>query len=128
MRGRLAGAGTRAPNRYTGPGLFQRLVGASWSPRATTGTPGDETGTPGVHDAALTVGAWDASDRIASSPEAGPRCPDDAVQAESRAGVGIAAGARQQGTSLGQGDGRGDGARSRELHTGQEAPRWQRST
>ena len=65
---------------------------------------------PGVADAALTVGAVDAGDRIAFFSSAGPRCPDDAVKPDITApGVGIAA-ARAAGTSLGQNDGiSGDG-------------------
>lgn len=62
---------------------------------------------PGVADAALTVGAVDAGDQIAFFSSAGPRCPDDAVKPDITApGVGIAA-ARAAGTSLGQGDGIG---------------------
>lgn len=66
--------------------------------------------TPGAADAALTVGATDKSDQLASFSSRGPRLGDYAIKPEIAApGVNITA-ARAAGTSLGAGDGiPGDG-------------------
>ncbi|MGW9030236.1 S8 family serine peptidase [Streptomyces sp. NPDC055722] len=58
-------------------------------------------GTPGAADAALTVGAVDRDDSLASFSSRGPRVGDDAVKPDVTApGVGIVA-ARASGTTLG---------------------------
>lgn len=58
-------------------------------------------GTPGIADSALTVGAVDKSDKLASFSSRGPRLGDYAVKPEITApGVGITA-ARASGTSMG---------------------------
>ncbi|MFF1742815.1 S8 family serine peptidase, partial [Streptomyces mirabilis] len=64
--------------------------------------PSDETvGTPGIADSALTVGAVDKSDHLASFSSRGPRPGDSAVKPEITApGVNITA-ARASGTSMG---------------------------
>ncbi|MEV6029275.1 S8 family peptidase [Streptomyces sp. NPDC052036] len=64
--------------------------------------PGQYTvGTPGAADAALTVGAVDRDDSLASFSSRGPRFGDDAVKPDVTApGVGIVA-ARAAGTTLG---------------------------
>ena len=64
--------------------------------------PGDTTvGAPGAADSALTVGAVDKSDKLASFSSRGPRRDDFAVKPEITApGVGIVA-ARAAGTTLG---------------------------
>ncbi|WP_328224203.1 S8 family serine peptidase [Streptomyces sp. NBC_00310] len=64
--------------------------------------PGEQTvGTPGIADSALTVGAVDKSDRLASFSGRGPRPGDFAVKPEITApGVGITA-ARAAGTTMG---------------------------
>ncbi|ULR54081.1 S8 family serine peptidase [Streptomyces deccanensis] len=64
--------------------------------------PGEQTvGTPGIADSALTVGAVDKSDRLASFSGRGPRPGDFAVKPEITApGVGITA-ARAAGTAMG---------------------------
>ncbi|MCF1507175.1 S8 family serine peptidase [Streptomyces glomeratus] len=64
--------------------------------------PGQSTvGTPGAADAALTVGAVDRDDSLASFSSRGPRFGDDAVKPDVTApGVGIVA-ARAAGTTLG---------------------------
>ncbi|MCT9111045.1 S8 family serine peptidase [Streptomyces mirabilis] len=64
--------------------------------------PSDETvGTPGIADSALTVGAVDKSDHLASFSSRGPRLGDSAVKPEITApGVNITA-ARASGTSMG---------------------------
>ncbi|MFC8195805.1 S8 family serine peptidase [Streptomyces sp. NPDC057298] len=57
-------------------------------------------GTPGIADSALTVGAVDKSDQLASFSSRGPRLGDSAVKPEITApGVGIAA-ARAAGTNM----------------------------
>lgn len=63
--------------------------------------PGEQTlGTPGIADSALTVGAVDKSDSLASFSSRGPRLGDWAVKPEITApGVGITA-ARAAGTSM----------------------------
>ncbi|MEV7870048.1 S8 family serine peptidase [Streptomyces sp. NPDC088124] len=63
--------------------------------------PGEKTvGTPGIADSALTVGAVDRSDELASFSSRGPRLGDSAVKPEITApGVGITA-ARAAGTSM----------------------------
>ncbi|MGI5458796.1 S8 family serine peptidase [Streptomyces sp. CA-249302] len=64
--------------------------------------PSDQTvGTPGIADSALTVGAVDKSDKLASFSSRGPRLGDYAVKPEITApGVNITA-ARAAGTSMG---------------------------
>ncbi|MFE7761741.1 S8 family serine peptidase [Streptomyces sp. NPDC057438] len=64
--------------------------------------PGEQTvGTPGIADSALTVGAVDKSDKLASFSGRGPRPGDFAVKPEITApGVGITA-ARAAGTAMG---------------------------
>ncbi|MFF7594202.1 S8 family serine peptidase [Streptomyces mirabilis] len=64
--------------------------------------PSDETvGTPGIADSALTVGAVDKSDHLASFSSRGPRLGDSGVKPEITApGVNITA-ARASGTSMG---------------------------
>ncbi|MFE9648422.1 S8 family serine peptidase [Streptomyces sp. NPDC006365] len=64
--------------------------------------PGEQTvGTPGIADSALTVGAVDKSDKLASFSSRGPRLGDSAVKPEITApGVAITA-ARASGTSMG---------------------------
>jgi subtilisin family serine protease len=64
--------------------------------------PGEQTvGTPGIADSALTVGAVDKSDKLASFSSRGPRLGDSAVKPEITApGVNITA-ARAAGTSMG---------------------------
>ncbi|TLS43005.1 peptidase S8/S53 subtilisin kexin sedolisin [Streptomyces montanus] len=64
--------------------------------------PSEKTiGTPGIADSALTVGAVDKSDQLASFSSRGPRLGDSAVKPEITApGVGITA-ARASGTSMG---------------------------
>ncbi|MFJ5304624.1 S8 family peptidase [Streptomyces sp. NPDC088350] len=64
--------------------------------------PSDETiGTPGIADSALTVGAVDKSDHLASFSSRGPRLGDSAVKPEITApGVNITA-ARAAGTTMG---------------------------
>ncbi|WP_405534970.1 S8 family serine peptidase [Streptomyces sp. NBC_00075] len=58
-------------------------------------------GTPGIADSALTVGAVDKSDKLASFSSRGPRLGDSAVKPEITApGVGIVA-ARAAGTTMG---------------------------
>ncbi|MGW0941118.1 S8 family peptidase [Streptomyces sp. NPDC002623] len=63
--------------------------------------PGEQTvGTPGIADSALTVGAVDKSDKLASFSSRGPRLGDSAVKPEITApGVAITA-ARAAGTSM----------------------------
>ena len=63
--------------------------------------PSEQTvGTPGIADSALTVGAVDKSDKLASFSSRGPRAGDYAVKPEITApGVGITA-ARAAGTSM----------------------------
>ncbi|MER7420891.1 S8 family serine peptidase [Micromonospora peucetia] len=64
--------------------------------------PGDTTvGTPGTADSALTVGAFDKSDKLANFSSRGPRIIDAAIKPEITApGVAIVA-ARAAGTSIG---------------------------
>ncbi|MFF3942698.1 S8 family serine peptidase [Streptomyces phaeofaciens] len=64
--------------------------------------PGEQTvGTPGIADSALTVGAVDKSDKLASFSSRGPRLGDSAVKPEITApGVSITA-ARAAGTTMG---------------------------
>lgn len=64
--------------------------------------PSEETiGTPGIADSALTVGAVDKSDKLASFSSRGPRYGDSGVKPEITApGVGITA-ARAAGTTMG---------------------------
>ncbi|MFI1047887.1 S8 family serine peptidase [Streptomyces griseoruber] len=64
--------------------------------------PGEQTvGTPGIADSALTVGAVDKSDQLASFSSRGPRPGDSAVKPEITApGVNITA-ARAAGTAMG---------------------------
>ncbi|MER7688008.1 S8 family serine peptidase [Streptomyces sp. NPDC097610] len=64
--------------------------------------PSDQTiGTPGIADSALTVGAVDKSDHLASFSSRGPRLGDSAVKPEITApGVNITA-ARASGTTMG---------------------------
>ncbi|MER5513403.1 S8 family serine peptidase [Streptomyces sp. NPDC002763] len=64
--------------------------------------PGEQTvGTPGIADSALTVGAVDKSDKLASFSSRGPRLGDSAVKPEITApGVNITA-ARAAGTTMG---------------------------
>ncbi|MEU1028227.1 S8 family serine peptidase [Streptomyces mirabilis] len=64
--------------------------------------PSDQTvGTPGIADSALTVGAVDKSDKLASFSSRGPRVGDSAVKPEITApGVNITA-ARASGTTMG---------------------------
>ncbi|MCX4457557.1 S8 family serine peptidase [Streptomyces sp. NBC_01728] len=64
--------------------------------------PSDQTvGTPGIADSALTVGAVDKSDKLASFSSRGPRLGDSAVKPEITApGVNITA-ARAAGTTMG---------------------------
>ncbi|WP_328501234.1 S8 family serine peptidase [Streptomyces sp. NBC_00457] len=74
--------------------LFVIASGNS-GPRAQT------VGTPGIADSALTVGAVDKSDKLASFSSRGPRLGDSAVKPEITApGVAITA-ARASGTSMG---------------------------
>ncbi|MHB9856768.1 S8 family serine peptidase [Streptomyces sp. YIM S03343] len=66
-----------------------------------TGPSGQTIGTPGIADSALTVGAVDRSDQLASFSSRGPRLDDSAVKPEITApGVGITA-ARAAGTTMG---------------------------
>ncbi|GDY52134.1 hypothetical protein SVIO_027570 [Streptomyces violaceusniger] len=66
-----------------------------------TGPSGKTIGTPGIADSALTVGAVDKSDNLASFSSRGPRTGDYAVKPEITApGVSITA-ARAAGTSMG---------------------------
>ncbi|MGW0757680.1 S8 family peptidase [Streptomyces sp. NPDC002814] len=66
-----------------------------------TGPAEGTIGTPGIADSALTVGAVDKSDKLASFSSRGPRLGDSAIKPEITApGVGIVA-ARAAGTSMG---------------------------
>jgi subtilisin family serine protease len=74
--------------------LFVVAAGNSGSGRGTVTS-------PGTADAALTVGAVDRDDRLASFSSRGPRQDDDAIKPDITApGVGIVA-ARAEGTSMG---------------------------
>ncbi len=74
--------------------LFVIAAGNSGSERGTVNS-------PGTADAALTVGAVDRSDRLASFSSRGPRQDDDAIKPDITApGVGIVA-ARAEGTTMG---------------------------
>ncbi|GAA4014157.1 S8 family serine peptidase [Streptomyces plumbiresistens] len=66
-----------------------------------TGPAEGTIGTPGIADSALTVGAVDKSDKLASFSSRGPRLGDSAIKPEITApGVGIVA-ARAAGTTMG---------------------------
>ncbi|MFE2417653.1 S8 family serine peptidase [Streptomyces hokutonensis] len=76
-------------------------TGALFVIAAGNAGPGEQTlGTPGIADSALTVGAVDKSDKLASFSSRGPRLGDSAVKPEITApGVSITA-ARAAGTSM----------------------------
>ncbi|MGW1671568.1 S8 family peptidase [Streptomyces sp. NPDC002324] len=76
-------------------------TGALFVIAAGNAGPAERTlGTPGIADSALTVGAVDASDKLAPFSSRGPRLGDSAVKPEITApGVGITA-ARSPGTSM----------------------------
>lgn len=77
-------------------------TGALFVIAAGNSGPGETTiGTPGIADTALTVGAVDKNDVLASFSSRGPRIGDSAIKPEITApGVGIVA-ARAAGTSMG---------------------------
>ncbi|AXG81006.1 S8 family peptidase [Streptomyces paludis] len=77
-------------------------TGALFVIAAGNAGPGEQSlGTPGIADSALTVGAVDASDRLASFSSRGPRLGDSAVKPEITApGANITA-ARAAGTTMG---------------------------
>ncbi|MGI3222949.1 S8 family serine peptidase [Streptomyces sp. GTA36] len=76
-------------------------TGALFVIAAGNSGPSEQTlGTPGIADSALTVGAVDKSDKLASFSSRGPRLGDSAIKPEITApGVGIAA-ARASGTNM----------------------------
>ncbi|MCZ4507640.1 S8 family serine peptidase [Streptomyces sp. ActVer] len=76
-------------------------TGALFVIAAGNSGPSEQTlGTPGIADSALTVGAVDKSDKLASFSSRGPRLGDSAIKPEITApGVGIAA-ARALGTNM----------------------------
>ncbi|MFE2941423.1 S8 family serine peptidase [Streptomyces sp. NPDC059255] len=77
-------------------------TGALFVVAAGNAGPGEQTvGTPGIADSALTVGAVDKSDKLASFSSRGPRLGDSAVKPEITApGASITA-ARASGTTMG---------------------------
>ncbi|MFC9431387.1 S8 family serine peptidase [Streptomyces sp. NPDC056987] len=77
-------------------------TGALFVVAAGNAGPGEQTvGTPGIANSALTVGAVDKSDKLASFSSRGPRLGDSAVKPEITApGAGITA-ARASGTTMG---------------------------